>query len=145
MSNKDQQPEEKSSPKEPSKEEVPQMGKKEPEASPRVIKIKADPKIPLTSFVGKALYTLQKGSGQVTILGCGKACQRVIDVSKILKNKIGWLHEVTTHSLITPPNAKIGSTMTVCALEITLSKHPLDKTLPGYKEPQPPKGKNINN
>lgn len=88
----------------------------------------------------------EKGHTSVILKAMGKAINKTVTIAEIMKRRIAGLHQNTSISSVElrdhwEPKEEgldpIDTTRHVSVITITLSKEPLDSSLPGYQPPLP--------
>ena len=95
----------------------------------------------ISKYIRFAIFRLAKDLKQeaLVVRGTGAAVPRVLTVVEIIKQRVGFLHQITNvYSIELENKQKSEELRRVTVLEVTLSKGKLDASDPGYQKPAPP-------
>ncbi|KAG1661226.1 hypothetical protein FOA52_008271 [Chlamydomonas sp. UWO 241] len=101
----------------------------------------------MRSYISHAMGLLnEKGHDEVVLKAMGRAINKTVAIAEVLKRRVAGLHQVTEVGStditdVWEPTKegleKLEIVRHVSIMSITLSKKPLDATLPGYQPPLP--------
>jgi len=101
-------------------------------------------KSPLRRVISHCLSKLRKGE-EVTLEGYTDNISKVVVIAEILKERLGWLHQVTNFTTKSKEQQMDGThrksrrTSREVGIIVTLAMRPLEKNDVGYQRPKPPK------